>query len=203
MSILHRDLKLENILLDQEGYLKIIDFGLAKLYDESKLAQTFAGTPEYLAPEMVKEEGHDFAVDWWAIGIIIYELIIGITPFFNKNKQRLMEKICGAKIVFPDRKKYQIDFSDTVIDLIEKLLIKDRTKRLGSAGGKDGYLEILAHPWFEGLDLELIQARKMEPPYMPNFGKQDLSELFNVQQTKQAIQDTYIPKASKQVVDEQ
>lgn len=86
MSILHRDLKLENILLDQEGYLKIIDFGLAKLYDESKLAQTFAGTPEYLAPEMVKEEGHDFAVDWWAIGIIIYELIIGITPFFNKNK---------------------------------------------------------------------------------------------------------------------
>lgn len=76
---------------------------------------------------MVKEEGHDFAVDWWATGIIIYELLIGITPFFNKNKQRLMEKICGAKIVFPDRKKYMIDYSDEAVDIIHQLLNKDRT----------------------------------------------------------------------------
>ena len=180
-QILHRDLKLENILLDQEGYLKIIDFGLAKMYDESKLAQTFAGTPEYLAPEMVQEKGHDYAVDWWAIGILIYEMLIGITPFFNKSRNRLMEKICASNIVFPDKNKYVIQYSDELVDIVKKLLEKDRTKRLGSAGGKEGYKDILKHPWFQGVDLEAIEARKMKPPFMPNFGKQDLSELFNVQ----------------------
>ena len=103
------------------------------------MAQTFAGTPEYLAPEMVREEGHDFAVDWWAIGILIYEMLIGITPFFNKNRQRLMEKICGANIVFPDKNKYVIAYSDELVDIVKKLLEKDRKKRLGSAGGKDGF----------------------------------------------------------------
>ena len=94
---------MENILLDEEGYIKIIDYGLAKMYDEKKLPTTFCGTPEYLSPEMVKEEGHDFAVDWWAVGVLIYEMIVGITPFFNKSRQRLFEKILKAKLIFPDR----------------------------------------------------------------------------------------------------
>lgn len=108
MNIIHRDLKLENILLDQSGYIKIIDYGLAKMYDETKLAQTFCGTPEYLAPEMVKEEGHDFGVDWWTVGILIYEMLIGITPFYNKSRNRLMDKITGTRVVFPDKNKYKI-----------------------------------------------------------------------------------------------
>ena len=151
---------------------------------------------------MVKEEGHDFGVDWWAIGIIIYELLIGMTPFFNKNKQRILEKICGAKIVFPDKAKYVIDYSDEVVDIIQKLLDKDRTKRLGSTGGKEGFKEVLAHPWFHDLDIEAIEAKKMKPPYRPNFGDQDISELFNVVQSASAMKDTYITKANKIVVDQ-
>jgi len=89
-AIIHRDLKLENILLDMNGYLKIIDFGLAKMLAENKdLTKTYCGTPEYLAPEMINQSGHNYSVDWWALGVLIYEMTIGVTPFFNKNKQLL------------------------------------------------------------------------------------------------------------------
>ena len=91
--------------------------------DES---QSFCGTPEYLAPEMVKGEPHDKSVDWWAMGILMYEMLIGVTPFFNRNKQMLFTKIKNSKVIFPDRKKYKIDFSDELIDLVTKLTIKDK-----------------------------------------------------------------------------
>lgn len=131
-GIVHRDLKLENILLDQEGYIKIIDYGLAKMLAENQEATSFCGTPEYLAPEMVNQTGHDKSVDWWAVGVLIYEMLIGVTPFFNKNKNMLLMKIKNSKVVFPDRKKYKIDFSDGVMDLIVRLLDKDKSTRLGS-----------------------------------------------------------------------
>lgn len=86
-GIAHRDLKLENILVDADGYIKIIDYGLAKmLKEENDISNSFCGTPEYLAPEMIKGKGHDKTVDWWALGILIYEMLIGVTPFFNRNK---------------------------------------------------------------------------------------------------------------------
>jgi serine/threonine protein kinase len=86
-GIAHRDLKLENILVDQEGYIKVIDYGLAKILKETDDPSfSFCGTPEYLAPEMVNGSGHDKAVDWWAMGVIIYEVLVGVTPFFNRNK---------------------------------------------------------------------------------------------------------------------
>lgn len=84
-NIIHRDLKLENIMIDVEGYIKIIDYGLAKKLDETveDEATTYCGTPEYLAPEMVARSGHDMSVDWWAIGVLMYEMLFGMTPFYN------------------------------------------------------------------------------------------------------------------------
>jgi len=131
-QIVHRDLKLENILLDHTGYLKIIDYGLAKMLKDQEQTTSFCGTPEYLAPEMVDYSGHDKNVDWWAIGVLIYEMLIGVTPFFNPNRNQLMKKIQAAKVVFPDRKKYKIEYSDDIMDLIKGLLNKDKTKRLGA-----------------------------------------------------------------------
>jgi len=133
-GIAHRDLKLENILVDQDGFLQIIDYGLAKMLSDDQEATSFCGTPEYLAPEMVSQSGHDKGVDWWALGILIYEMLIGVTPFFNKNKNTLLTKIQTAKVVFPDRKRYKIDYSDDMMDLIVKLLDKDKSKRLGAQG---------------------------------------------------------------------
>jgi serine/threonine protein kinase len=150
-GIVHRDLKLENILIDEDGYIKIIDYGLAKMLGDNEEAQSFCGTPEYLAPEMVQQSGHDKGVDWWALGVLIYEMLIGVTPFFNKNKNMLLNKIKNAKVVFPDRKKYKIDYSDVLMDLIVRLLEKDRTKRLGS---EDDFAEILSHPVFKDIDIQ-------------------------------------------------
>lgn len=83
-KIVYRDLKPENILINEDGYLKLADFGLASLVD-SKMRNSFCGTPEYLAPEMIAGNGHDLTLDWWTLGVLIYEMVVGIPPFYNKN----------------------------------------------------------------------------------------------------------------------
>ena len=115
-----------------------------------EVATSYCGTPEYLAPEMINHAGHDKTVDWWSVGILIYEMLIGVTPFFNKNRQVLMSKIKHSRIVFPDRRQYRISYSDEVVDLISKLLKKEKEQRLGASNDS---AEILAHPWFGDLDM--------------------------------------------------
>ena len=82
---MHRDLKLENILLQENGYLKLIDFGVSKELDTEALSQTFCGTPEYMAPEIIRNEGYNHSVDWWAFGILLYEMMFGFSPFFRQG----------------------------------------------------------------------------------------------------------------------
>ena len=113
--------------------MKIIDYGLAKILKDDQESMSYCGTPEYLAPEMVSNEGHDKAVDWWSLGVLMYEMLIGVTPFFNKNKSVLLQKIQTTSVVFPDRKKYKIDYSDELMDLILRLLDKNKSTRLGSS----------------------------------------------------------------------
>ena len=161
---MHRDLKLENIMIDDKGFVKIIDYGLAKMLKNDELAMSYCGTPEYLAPEMISHAGHDKTVDWWAVGILIYEMLIGVTPFFNRNRQVLMSKIKHSKIVFPDRKTYKIAYSDEIVDVISKLLRKDKSTRLGA---KQDSQEILAHPWFADIDIDSLMKKTMTPPFMP------------------------------------
>ena len=197
-GIAHRDLKLENILLDQNGYLKIIDFGLAKMLQDGEMAASFCGTPEYLAPEMIAQKGHDKSVDWWALGVLIYEMLIGVTPFFNKNRELLLTKIQKSKVVFPDRNKYKIKYSDEIADLITKLLDRDVSKRLGS---KDDFTEILSHPVFKDIKIEDLEANKVTPPFKPNISTKDLSKYFNVSEEAAIIQDTYIPMKDKKLID--
>lgn len=88
-KIVYRDLKPENVLFNRDGYLLLADFGLATKVEDGQLAQSFCGTAEYLAPEMLKSEGHDNTVDWWTLGILLYEMLVGIPPFFHKNKHRM------------------------------------------------------------------------------------------------------------------
>lgn len=190
-KILHRDLKLENIMINGDGYVKVIDFGLAKILNDDNLAMSFCGTPEYLAPEMVKQEGHDKGVDWWSLGVLIYEMTIGVTPFFSKSRLTLINNIKKEEVIFPDKKKYKIDYSDDFVDIVLKLLNKDKKERLGSKGDIE---EILEHPYFASLDLEALVKKEIKPPYTPEFtDKDDLGSYFKLKTSKKDVADTMIP----------
>lgn len=167
-NILYRDLKPENILVCDDGYLKLADFGLAKTVNNKEMANSFCGTAEYLAPEMLIGNGHDFTVDWWALGILLYEMLVGIPPFFHKNKHRMYFLIKESPVNFPDPVRHGIEVSSNAKDLIRKLLDKSKKKRLGGNGDVS---EILAHPFFSDLDLESLLRKEMEPPYVPKIDK--------------------------------
>ena len=143
------------------------DFGLAKIATKNELANSFCGTAEYLSPEMLIGSGHDHTVDWWALGILLYEMMVGIPPFFHKNKHRMYFLIKESPVNFPDPVKHGIEMSNNAKDLIKKLLEKSRKKRLGSTGD---LAEILGHPFFNGIDLEAIVSKKLDPPYKPEIG---------------------------------
>ena len=159
-EIMYRDLKPENILVGKDGYLKLSDFGLAKLAQESN---SFCGTPEYISPEILLGTGHDHTSDWWALGILIYEMLTGIPPFYDKNRNKMFLNIERGKIRWPDHEKHGISVSEEAQDLITKLLDRDRTKRLGANGGE----EVLAHPFFSSVNLNDLIDKKIKAPFLP------------------------------------
>lgn len=161
LNVIYRDLKPENIILDEFGYLKLTDFGLSKQADQSN---TFCGTPEYVSPEMLAGTGHDKMVDWWALGILIYELLAGIPPFYDKDHSVMFQNIQRGEIQWPDEKEHGFKFSKDAIDLIKQLLNRDKTKRLGAKNDSD---EILAHKFFKGINTKKIMDRKFKAPYIP------------------------------------
>lgn len=173
-KILYRDLKPENILFNEDGtflflqtklgYLLLADFGLAKMVTKDELANSFCGTAEYLAPEMLTGTGHDYTVDWWALGILLYEMLVGIPPFFHRNKHRMYFLIKESPVNFPDPVKHGIEISSAAKDLIKKLLEKNKKKRLGA---KQDIEEILAHPFFADINFDKLLKKELIPPYLP------------------------------------
>ena len=172
------------------GYLLVADFGLAKAVSNSELANSFCGTAEYLAPEMLIGNGHDYTVDWWALGILIYEMIVGIPPFFHRNKHRMYFLIRESPVNFPDPVRHKITVSEEAKDLIVKLLDKNRKTRLGN----NGMDEILAHPWFSDIDRTQLLEKALPPPYVPQT-KEDLA-YFDKNLVKQTeVTDTILTPA--------
>lgn len=112
-------MKPENVLFNEDGYLYLADFGLAKMTKNKKeQSNSFCGTPEYLSPEMILGIGHDHTVDWWTLGILLYELLVGITPFFHRNNHRMQYLIQEAPVSFPDKSKFGFEVSPAGMDLI-------------------------------------------------------------------------------------
>lgn len=162
-NIVYRDLKSENILLDDRGFIAITDFGLSRDNVDSKKnnggLSTFCGTPEYIAPELIRRIPYGKSADYWSLGILIYEMLAGYTPFYNANRKRNFENIVKAPLRIPGT------FSDEARTLLNGLLCKDPAKRLGS--GPTGAQEIMDHPFFAPVDWEKLFKREVSVPFRP------------------------------------
>jgi len=158
-NIIHRDLKPENILLQPNGYAKLTDFGFAKVLEPGTRTYTLCGTPEYIAPEVLLNKGHGKPVDWWTLGILIYEMICGQPPFCDEDPMGIYQKILAGKVYFP---KY---FDKNAKALVKKLLTADLSKRFGNL--KDGPADVLKHAWFASLNFSELEEYKVPAPYKP------------------------------------
>lgn len=155
IGVVYRDLTPENILLDEQGHIKLTDFGLSKELKNEKVTSTFVGTNEYLAPEIIMNQEYSFPIDWWALGIIFYEMLIGYTPFYSPNRNKVFKSITEDEIPLTD------DLDPLAASLILGLLLKDPSKRFGIK-------EIKKHPLFDGMDWDKVEKRQLKPYFVPD-----------------------------------
>ncbi|KAL2082289.1 hypothetical protein ACEWY4_022107 [Coilia grayii] len=161
-GIIYRDLKLDNVLLDKDGHCKLADFGMCKEnVFRGDTTSTFCGTPDYIAPEIIEEKPYGHSVDWWALGVLLYEMLSGHAPFEAETEDELFECISREKVV------YSSWLSSEAEDILKGLLTKDPECRLGCVEREGGEEAITSHPFFAGLDWNSLKKRELEPPFKP------------------------------------
>ena len=191
-KMLYRDLKPENIMVDASGHIKLTDFGLSKMVKKHKdKAFTICGTPQYLAPEILSDDGYDGSVDWWSLGCVMYEMLVGKAPFRIPKGSYLSADLYKKKITLPEF------VTSEAKDLISQLLVPNPKKRLGY--GLDGAKKIKEHPYFDGINWEDAWNRKLQPPFVPQLrGETDL-QYFDKMFTDEKIEGSKVSEVPSSI----
>ena len=179
-NMIYRDLKPENILMDSNGHIKISDFGLSKILDSpDEKTFTLCGTPQYLAPEIIKKKGYDKTVDWWSLGCFLYEMITGYLPFYIPKGNKINPKTYEEPLRFPP------DVNPVVINLINQLLTVNPKKRLGY--GEEDATKIKQHDFFKEVDWDKYWNKEIEPPFLPEFNDEEDLRYFDKMFTDEPV----------------
>ncbi|CAB4487591.1 kinase-like protein [Rhizophagus irregularis DAOM 181602=DAOM 197198] len=161
-KIVHRDLKPDNVLLDEKGHAHLTDFNIAVHFNERKPLTSVAGSMAYMAPEILMKKGYFDSVDWWSLGVVMYELLFSKRPFRGKTNPQLTQAILKDPLIFPDN----VSVSEECLDCIRRFCERDITKRLGC--GPNGIEDIKRHPWFVGIEWDKLNTKLADPPFVPD-----------------------------------
>ena len=191
-KMLYRDLKPENIMVDSNGHIKLTDFGLSKMIKKTKeKAFTICGTPQYLAPEILSDEGYDNSVDWWSLGCVMYEMLVGKAPFRIPKGSYLSADLYKKKITIPEY------VTEEAKDLISQLLVPNPKKRLGY--GEDGAQKIKEHRYFEGINWEDAWNKKLTPPFIPVLKSETDLSYFDKMFTNEKIEGSKVSEVPSSI----
>jgi serum/glucocorticoid-regulated kinase 2 len=188
---IYSDLKPENILIDYNGHIALCDFGLCKLnMTESERTNTFCGTPEYLAPELLLGQGYSKNVDWWTLGVLLFEMLTGLPPFYDENTNEMYRKILQDELRFPE------DMSDSAISLLRGLLNRDPSMRFTS-------IDIKNHEFFRYVDWNKLMKKAVQPPFKPSvqniFDTTNFDDEFTSEQPiESTIEESHISKTMQE-----
>lgn len=192
LGIIYRDLKPENILLSSEGHIILTDFGLCKEGIEALgTTSTFCGTPEYLAPEVLRKQEYDKSVDWWCLGAVTYEMMYGLPPFYSRDTAEMYDQILHKPL------RLRTNISHSGRDILQGLLQKDRTKRLGSS--ERDFEDIKLHPFFRTINWQELYNKMIEPPYNPNVKDQLDLKHFDPEFVRESVPESLKKYADHQI----
>ncbi|XP_065347284.1 protein kinase C isoform X1 [Cloeon dipterum] len=179
-GVVYRDLKLDNILLDSDGHCKLADFGMCKEgIMNGVTTTTFCGTPDYIAPEILQEQDYGASVDWWALGVLMYEMMAGQPPFEADNEDDLFESILHDDVLYP------VWLSKDAVSILKGFMTKNPAKRLGCVVSQNEEAAIRIHPFFKEIDWVALEARKVKPPFKPKIKSKKDALNFDSEFTKE------------------